>query len=115
MGGYIQIEINGKKVGLKFNMAAGESLATVKGAKSTYSNIVTIVWAGILGNAFVKQIDPEVTFEEVAEWVEDKSLSGDEEGELNKVSDAFLQSQPIQKLINTGKEDTKKKKQTGMK
>jgi len=104
MNGYIQIDINGKKVGLKFNMYAGENLSSVKGNPTTSANIVRMVWAGILGNAFVKQIEPEVSFEDVVEWVDNLTLSGDKEGVLQKISDTFLNSQPMQKLLSKDEE-----------
>lgn len=105
MNGYIQILINGKNIGLKFNMYAAENLSNIKGNPTTSANIVRMVWAGVLGNSFVKQIDPEVTFEDVADWVEDLTLNGDKEGILQKVSDTFLGSQPVQKLIEKGTEE----------
>lgn len=113
MKGYIQVSINGKTIGLKFSMYAGENLSSVKGNPTSSANIVRIIWVGVLGNAYTKQIEPEITFEEVVDWVEDKILNGDEEGIIQKISDTFLSAEPIKKLIERSQEleeEAKKKK-----
>lgn len=115
MNGYIQVEINEKKVGLKFNMYAAENFTEVKGSLGNRANIVRMVWAGITGNAFVKQQEPVVSFEEVADWVEMLSLKGDDEDIIVKITETFLEAEPIKALLNKAsenKEDGDAKKKT---
>lgn len=118
MNGYIQVEINGKPVGLKFNMYATETYSNGVKTGGLSGNIVKMVWAGIIGNAFVKQIEPELTFEDVAEWVEYLTLKGDKEQVLQKISDTFLSSESVKDVIEKSKvagDDTKKKPRIGKK
>src|SRR3954467_9280312 len=98
--GYTEITINGRKAGLKFNMYAIEQFETIKGRNGNIKNFTTIIYAGILGNAYVKQIEPQFTFEEVSDWVEDLVLNGDTDGELNRVSEIFTNSQVLKTLID---------------
>ncbi len=97
--GYTTIEISGRKVGLKFNMYAIEQFEQVKGRAGNIKNFTTIIWAGLLGNAYVKQIEPELTFEDISDWVDEQILMGDESGELNRISEVFLNSQVLQATI----------------
>ncbi len=97
--GYTTIEIAGRKVGLKFNMYAIEQFETIKGRDGNIKNFTTIIWAGLLGNAYVKQIEPEFTFEDINDWVDEQILQGDESGELNRISEVFLNSQVLQGTI----------------
>jgi hypothetical protein len=98
--GYTEITINGRKAGLKFNMYAIEQFETIKGRNGNIKNFTTIIYAGILGNAYVKQIEPQFTFEEVSDWVEYLVLNGDPGGELNRVSEIFTNSQVLRTLID---------------
>jgi hypothetical protein len=98
--GYTEITINGRKAGLKFNMYAIEQFETIKGRNGNIKNFTTIIYAGILGNAYVKQVEPQFTFEEVSDWVEELVLNGDTEGELNRVSEIFTNSQVLRTLID---------------
>ncbi len=111
--GYIEIEINGRKTGLKFNMYAIERMGEIRGKESALKNFAAIIWAGILGNAYIKQTEPEFTFEEVADFAELQLLNNDEGGVLERVSEAFLNSRSYQALINRANgepsEDAKKK------
>jgi len=117
MNGYIQVEINGKKVGLKFNMYAAENLNSIKGNPTSGANIIRMVWAGIIGNAFIKQIEPEVSFEEVADWAEILMLKDDADNTLQKIVETFLEAQPVKVLMDKAKqqeeEEAKKKPLTG--
>lgn len=115
MNGYIQVEINEKKVGLKFNMYAAENFTNVIGSQTSSANIVRMIWAGILGNAFVKQIDPEVSFEDVADWVETLTLKGDHEQVLDKITETFLDSEPIKVLLDKATDKTEIESSDGSK
>lgn len=121
MNGYIQITIPVDRainkeikkidqvVGLKFNMYAAENISSIKGNPTSGANIVRMVWAGVIGNAFVKQQDPVVTFEEVADFVETLTLKGDEKNILEKVSNTFFEAEPVKILLEKVKEKTEEK------
>lgn len=115
MNGYIQVEINGKKVGVKFNMYAAENFTNVIGIQTSSANIVRMIWAGILGNSFVKQKDPEVSFEDVADWVEILTLKGDDEHVIDKITETFLVSEPIKVLLDKASEKTEESSSDGSK
>jgi hypothetical protein len=80
-------------------MYAIEQFEQVKGRAGNIKNFTTIIWAGLLGNAYVKQIEPELTFEDISDWVDEQILMGDESGELNRISEVFLNSQVLQATI----------------
>lgn len=103
--GYTEVIINGRKAGLKFNMYAVEQFEHVKGRNGNVKNFTTIIYAGILGNAYVKQTEPQFSFEEVSDWVEETVLAGDPEGELNRVSEVFTNSKVLQTLIDKNKKN----------
>jgi hypothetical protein len=107
--GYTEITINGRKAGLKFNMYAIEQFETIKGRNGNIKNFTTIIWAGILGNAYVKQIEPEFTFEEVCDWLDEQHANGDAEGEVKRISDVFVNCRVMQKKNNEPDEEAKKK------
>lgn len=98
MNGYCQIEIAGRKVGLKFNMYAIEQMESIKGNTGTIKNFTSVIWAGLLGNAYAKQTEPDLTFEQVNDWVDEQLLSNDEGGQLGRISETFAGAQVIQKL-----------------
>ena len=100
--GYIEIEIGGKPIGLRFNMYAIEQFDSVKGNNSYTKNLTTIVYAGLLGDCFAKQSEPAVSFGDVNEWVEAQIFEGDPGGTLNAVADTFLKSNAYIRLTGKG-------------
>lgn len=110
MNGYIQIEVNGKNVGLKFNMYALEQFQSIKGNNTLTKYIATVIYAGVLGNAYVKQIEPELTFEEVNDFYEEQFMAGDPNGVLDKISSTFIESQAYKFYSKAKEEDDSKKK-----
>ena len=104
---YIQIEIGGKLRGLKFNQGA-LIMFTQKvdfdnhAATANYA----MIYAGLYSNCYVKQQDPDFTFEQVVDWVDEL-----EKDVLDKVADVFSSTTAFQKLINLDGDgiDTKKK------
>jgi|GEM_PF-3313361 hypothetical protein len=112
--GYIEIEISGRKTGLKFNMYAIERMGEIKGVPvSGVRYITALVYGGILGNAYAKQVEPEFTFEDVLEWVDENSGGAFEGSILEKIKDTFINSNVYQHTINRANgepsEDAKKK------
>ena len=105
--GYIEIEIEGKKIGLRFNMYAIEQFDTVKGNNSYTKNLTTIVFAGLLGNCFALQKEPEISFADVNEWVEAQIYDGDTDGILNQVAETFMKSNAYARLTGNGVQEKK--------
>lgn len=92
MDGQTTITVNGKAVGLRFNYQAVIEMGAVKGTSTLVKNVISIIWGGITGYAFMKQQDPAVSFEEVCEWYEDINLKGDDDEQLKAVLQAFESS-----------------------
>ena len=75
--GLITLQIGGKQRTLKFNMRAVEAFGEIKNAgTSVVSSSVNLIYAGLVGACYVKQEEPDFTFEDVSEWVEDLIMSG---------------------------------------
>jgi len=67
---YIQINIGGKERGLKFNQLAIEIIGTHNDSETTSSFMYAMYYGGLRGNSYVKREDPDYTFEQVCEWVD---------------------------------------------
>jgi len=110
---YIQITINGKLVGLKFGMLATQLFFEVieKGKRVMIGDTVNelgisyLLYFGYVNNCEVKQVDPELTFEDFYNLVE---VSLDGNSEIMKALECWSTSQPMQKAIE-GIEQAKKK------
>ena len=76
---YIQIEIgpsiegqSSRLRGLKFNTGAWKIFATHVDANNYVASAAyAMIYAGLWANCFVKRIEPDFTFEQVCEWVDD--------------------------------------------
>jgi hypothetical protein len=110
--GYCEITIEGQKTGLKFNMYAFEQLQVIKGKEGGIRDTTALVWAGMLGNAYVKQTEPAFSFEQVSDWLEDQLFSNDQEGQLAKINEvvtaALARINKVKENSEPG-EDAKKK------
>ena len=76
--GYIQIDILGKMRGLKFGMIAvqqitheAQKLGKVLGSSVDYAMVSVIVYWGLYNNCHVKREDPDFTFEDVSDYVDE--------------------------------------------
>jgi hypothetical protein len=75
---YIQVDLGGKKCGLKFNFGTLEHIEretgedplgfTISGSK-LISNVAIVIYAGLLSNAECKGVEPDFTKDEVTRWV----------------------------------------------
>lgn len=105
--GIITIQLGGKERTLKFNMRALETLSEIKLAGDIgLSSAAVIVHAGLIGWHYAKQTQPDFTFEDVSEWVEDIMLSEDR-GIISDVNECFEGSRAF-KFI----QENAKKKET---
>jgi hypothetical protein len=110
MDGQTTITINGKAVGVRFNMQAVAEMAGMKGSGNAIKNVLSVIWGGILGFAFIKQQEPEVTFEEVCDWYEAIYLDGKESDDVKKVMAAFESSKIFQEKFKPAVEENSAKK-----
>lgn len=107
------MQVNGKEFGVKYNMYAQEQYSSIKGTgKAMIANIMALMWIGYLGWCYVKQIEPEFTFEEVSDFVE----SADENPEVIKLiaycTDAYKESKLYERLIKKADPVEKKSEET---
>ena len=79
--GYIQVNILGKMRGIKFGMIAvqqitleAQKLGKVLGVSLDFAMVPVIVYWGLYNNCYVKREDPDFTFEDVSDFV-DENLS----------------------------------------
>lgn len=103
---YIQIEIGGKKQGLKFNQGA----LLIFQSKIDKDNIsattgYALIWAGLKSNAYVKGEEFTESFETVCDWVD--ALS---EGTIEEVIKCFQETQAYKSLIPKDADDDDSKK-----
>jgi len=76
--GYIQIDILGKMRGLKFGMIAvqqitqeAQRLGKYLGPSVYFAMVAVIVYWGLYNNCHVKREDPDFTFEDVSDYVDE--------------------------------------------
>jgi hypothetical protein len=96
----MQIEIGGKSRGIKFNQLALEeliksNLSGMDGIGATY----TIVHAGLVGSSFVKREEPDYSFEDVSEWVDELNSTKEGVKVITDVIAAFVESTAYKNAI----------------
>ena len=100
---YCKINLGGKERGLKFNNLAihiiteiSEKLKLSKENTGSLSIAGTyaVVFAGLTGNCFVKNEQPDFTFEEVCDWCDNIS-----EEDALKVNEAITSSEAYKKTM----------------
>lgn len=116
MNGYCQLELLGKVRGLKFGMLAAEQIVvkltklTVEtGGIYTSAMLSEIVYWGLYNNCHVKREDPDFTFEQVVDWVEERSFDESYADTFSMVVKCFEESKSS-KLLFDNINDAKKKK-----
>jgi hypothetical protein len=90
MSKYLQKELGGRKLGLKFNIGtvfiarevAGEEIAHVP---ADLQESVIITYSALLSNCRTKKEEPDFTLKDVAEWVLDLGSLKD----IKDISEAF--------------------------
>jgi hypothetical protein len=109
------VEIGGKKVGIKYGMlaiqhVADKNVSVSTGGFASLSSVVNIIYGGYRNWCYVKDIPEELSFEEIYDWVEERSIVGDKE--LSDLVAAFGESQVVKSLIEKTKENTPEQKKT---
>ena len=76
--GYIQVNILGKMRGVKFGMIAvqqitmeAQKLGKILGASLDFAMVPVIVYWGLYNNCYVKREEPDFTFEDVSDFVDE--------------------------------------------
>ncbi len=116
---YIQIDIGGKLRGWKVNQLTLEEWSKRMGSTNT-SALYSAVYAGLFANCYVKNEEPDFTFENVCDWTDGLIATNDgmKVVELIKEtfekSDAYIQSlkrlQELKDAIDVDKKKVRKKK-----
>lgn len=105
---YIQVEIGGKLRGLKFNQYAHIIIQEKLDPEFPAASINTaLFYGGLKGNCYAKNENPEFTFEDVCDWLEE--LPEDDILAVYNVymnTTAFLKAKELQ-----AKSDDKKKEE----
>lgn len=96
---YIKIELGGKERGLKFNQLALEILRSKSNATSDIQNVYALIYGGLRGNSFVKEEEPDYTFEQVCDWIDEIYIRPDAAELIKKISDVFTSTQMYQSII----------------
>lgn len=92
MSNYVQIEIGGELRGLKFNQGANVEIQLKIGkSKNAMFGCYAVVYGGLIGNCFVKGIEPDFTFEDVCGWVDEIQ----DESIFTSITDAYKASLPV--------------------
>lgn len=117
---YIKIEIDGQTIGLKFGMASFRYLQNKFSKGLAFSEndlneigISHIIYSGYYNNCLVKDVEPEVSFEELVEYVELNLLNDEFVNKVKDIVDIWSNSDFIKQA--TPQEETKKKMTRGKK
>lgn len=110
---YIQIEIGGKVRGWKVNQMTIEIWSKrtsfeSENASSTYA----AVYAGLVSNCYVKGEEPDFTFENVCDWVEDLNTPNGLKV-LEMIKKTFEESEAYIRVIEKLNEQLKATGETG--
>ncbi len=76
--GYIQADLLGRVRGIKFGMLAlqqismeAQRLGSVLGSSVDLAMVPVIIYWGLFNNCYIKREDPDFTFEDVVQFVDD--------------------------------------------
>lgn len=102
---YIQIEIGGKQRGLKFNQMALEEFHKHLNLNAIRtSTVYATFYGGLAANCYAKNEEPDFTFENVVDWVD--QLYDDGKDEVIAAVDAcFASTQTYKKYLKKLEED----------
>lgn len=114
--GYIQISLGGKLRGIKFGMLAIEGIIsdyTKQNNPSETKSAYDLVYHGLINNCEAKRMEPDFSYEDVMDWVDELAATEQGQSELVRVTEAFTGSRALQILNEktAGYEEAKKKMQ----
>lgn len=106
---YIQIELGGQMRGLKFNNFGLDIMLQNVVKDSNASTVYGMIYGGLRGNSYAKQVEPEYTFEQVIDWID--AISKDKQNEmLMPIVDCLNSTQAYIDLLPKVKADPLEKK-----
>lgn len=112
--GYIRVEIGGKERGLKFSQYAKEIIdeKTHKGTLSSNAkNYYAIFYGGLIGNCSAKEEEPDFTYEDVEEWVDELLIKPEEFNILLlKVIEVIKATQPPENILKVSGDEPEEEK-----
>lgn len=103
---YIQVEIGGKERGLKFNQLALEEMTTLASTTNTTANVYAMFYGGLVGNSYTKREQPDYTFEDVCDWVD--QLFAEKKTDVIKAVEQTLTQTQLYKSLVPEKEEKKR-------
>lgn len=112
---YIQIELGplkkdeqgneipgSNKYGLKFNNYGLEIMATKMGS-SAIAFSYAMIYGGLRGNSYAKEQEPEYSFEQVIDWI-DNTPKSERVAMIEQVTKVMTETQNYKELIESGSE-----------
>lgn len=92
---FIEINIGGKRRGLRFNQYAIENYFKRIDWNNYVqsSEIVAMIFAGLIGDCYAKGIDPDFEFATVCDWVDALYLSDEGQKSIKDVNDVLTETQ----------------------
>jgi hypothetical protein len=122
MNGYTKKEILGKERGLKFASLAIENISLEleklkKIGASELAVLPIMIYWGLANNCFLKREDPDFTFEQVSDWVDDNI---DNVSLFEEIAAAFESAKLVKKGMQIVEDEKKrtlisKQKKAGVK
>jgi hypothetical protein len=117
---YTTITINDQKVGIKFGMASFRYLSdkfkdgiSFENGELTEIGVAHLVYSGYYNNCLVKGVLPEITFENLVDYVEANIMKSEFLEELKNIIKVWGESEMIKSNIaETQEVDNKAKKKT---
>lgn len=122
MNGYAEINILGRKRGLKFGNYTFEKIGGLAAFVEkvgddlyTFKFLVDIIHAAMVNNCMRKDEYPDFNYEDVWDAIEEGQTDEVFAKELTLAVQTFEQSKPVQQALETAKESIKKKTPVGKK
>jgi hypothetical protein len=110
---YTKLKLNDQEIGLKFGMYSARYLSDkltngycFNGDEITEIGIAHVIYGGYLNNCAIKDIQADITFEDIVDHVESSITDASKVDALTSVIKVWSESQ----LIKAATEDTKKNK-----
>lgn len=99
---YIKINLGGVERGLKFNIYGIEKMTEKMRGSSLMAFAYAMVWGGLQGNSYAKELEPDYTFDQVIDWVDEM---GEEKNQvIEDVTKVLMSTQGYKDLIKIGAE-----------
>jgi hypothetical protein len=119
---YITIDIEGKKIGLKFGMASFRYLqnrfkdeVSFNGSTLTEIGFAQILYSGYYNNCIIKDVVPEYNFEFFVDFIENNLKNDEIIAQINSVIELWSQNDFVKNAANNQNQEAKKKNIRGKK